>query len=77
MSSAWWAVDSNRKFSTWRSAVAVVLAAAMLPWSALAQNGSNSGFNVKKNVEIVLVNVVVRDKQGNVVKGLTLSLIHI
>ena len=46
-----------------------MLVTAMLPWSALAQD--NSGFNVKKNVEIVLVNVVVRDKQGNVVKGLT------
>jgi VWFA-related protein len=46
-----------------------MLVTAMLPWSALAQD--NSGFNLKKNVEIVLVNVVVRDKQGNVVKGLT------
>ncbi|HUN89604.1 MAG TPA: VWA domain-containing protein [Terriglobales bacterium] len=53
----------------WRSVVAVVMAISMLPWSAPAQD--NSGFNVKKNVEIVLVNVVVRDKQGNVVKGLT------
>jgi len=41
----------------------------MLPRVSYAQE--NSGFQLKKNVEIVLVNVVVRDKSGNVVRGLT------
>ncbi|MGZ4786901.1 MAG: VWA domain-containing protein [Terriglobales bacterium] len=48
--------------------MALVLAAAILPCAVLAQD--QSGFSVKKNVEIVLVNVVVRDKQGNIVRGL-------
>ena len=51
-----------------RRVIATALAIAMLPVSALAQE--QSGFSVKKNVEIVLVNVVVRDKQGNIVRGL-------
>ena len=54
--------------SVGRTAMALVLAVAMLPWPALAQE--NSGYQVKKNVEIVLVNVVVRDKQGNIIRGL-------
>ena len=41
----------------------------MLPWAALAQD--DSGFQLKKNVEIVLVNVVVRDKSGKIVRGLS------
>jgi VWFA-related protein len=49
--------------------MAVVIALAMLPWTAAAQE--NSGYQVKKNVEIVLVNVVVRDKTGKIVRGLT------
>ena len=51
-----------------RRVVAAVLMLAMLPFSALAQE--QPGFSVKKNVEIVLVNVVVRDKSGNIVRGL-------
>jgi VWFA-related protein len=47
-----------------------MLSLAMLPWSVAAQNQDNSGFQLKRNVEIVLVNVVVRDKKGNIVRGL-------
>jgi len=50
--------------------MAVVLACAMAPWPVLAQDQDTSGYQFKKNVEIVLVNVVVRDKQGNIIRGL-------
>lgn len=58
--------------SIWQRGLALALACAMLPWSVVAQNQDqdNSGFQLKRNVEIVLVNVVVRDKQGNIVRGL-------
>jgi VWFA-related protein len=56
--------------SVWRGATALLLACAMLPWSAFAQSPDKSGFNLKRTVEIVLVNVVVRDKSGNIVRGL-------
>jgi VWFA-related protein len=49
--------------------MALVLCVAMLPCTAVAQE--NSGYQVKANVEIVLVNVVVRDKSGKIVRGLT------
>ncbi len=54
--------------SSWREIAATLLMLAMLPWNVAAQD--NSGFQLKKNVEIVLVNVVVRDKQGNIVRDL-------
>jgi VWFA-related protein len=60
----------NYSNSQWLRIVSAILCVAMLPLSALAQTQSGSGFSLKKNVEIVLVNVVVRDKQGNIVRGL-------
>jgi VWFA-related protein len=53
-----------------RNLIALVVAVAMLPWNALAQSQDASGFRVKRDVEIVLVNVVVRDRTGNIVRGL-------
>lgn len=51
-------------------AFAAVIALALLPWAVATQAQDNSGFQLKKNVEIVLVNVVVRDKSGNIIRGL-------
>ena len=61
-----WSVDIVRR------ALALMLAVAMLPASGWAQvqGDASSGFKLKHDVEIVLVNVVVRDKSGNVVRGL-------
>src|ERR1700748_90111 len=63
----------RERSNSWsRRFVALLLSLSVLPWSMVAQNGDqdNSGFNLKRNVEIVLVNVVVRDKQGNIIRGL-------
>jgi VWFA-related protein len=53
-------------------AVAAVLALAPL---TAQQTGSqnNTGYRISVNSELVLVNVVVRDKQGNFVRGLTMD----
>jgi VWFA-related protein len=53
-----------------RDVLALALAVAMLPWTGSAQSQDSSGFRLKRDVEIVLVNVVVRDKSGNIVRGL-------
>src|SRR3954469_11935272 len=62
----------GRLSNSWMNRLlAVALAVAMLPSSIGAQSqGDASGFRLKRDVEIVLVNVVVRDKSGNIIRGL-------
>jgi VWFA-related protein len=54
--------------SIWQRAIAAGAALVLLSGYAFGQE--TSGYRVKKDVEIVLVNVVVRDKTGNTVRGL-------
>jgi VWFA-related protein len=54
-----------------RSALALMLSLTLLPWYAFAQTqDSGTTFRLKKDVEVVLVNVVARDKSGNIVRNL-------
>jgi VWFA-related protein len=52
---------------------APTLAAPPSSTAQIAKDAASQGYTMRVNSEIVLTNVVVRDKQGNVVKGLTQS----
>ena len=53
----------------WAMAISPLMSAAQQSQPAASQN--NNGYRISVNSELVLVNVVVRDKQGNFVRGLT------
>ena len=63
-------------FGSMKQVFASLLMAALLPWPAVAQTQQpstqteGSSYKIKVTTEIVLVNVVARDKQGNFVKDL-------
>src|SRR4051794_17292685 len=63
----WQHTWSPRRFPRW------VLAAVLVLWAAApsAQTPSPSRPVFRTETELVLVNIVVRDKSGNVVRGLT------
>src|SRR5437899_4073681 len=58
-----------------KQTIAAALAAMLLapPVPVLAQKASTDEFRIKVNAEVVLVNVVVRDKDGKPVSGLKQS----
>src|SRR5665213_616609 len=68
-------MTGNRIATTMRPALAAVLAAMMAGTPMVAQQqGANGTFTLKVQSDIVLTNVVVRDKKtGEVVKGLKAS----
>ena len=63
-------------FDSMKQFFATLLALALMPWPANAQaqqsrvQAEGSNYKIKVSTEIVLVNVVARDKQGNFVKDL-------
>jgi len=63
--------DSRRNPSLLRRLTALLLAAGMLAAPVVEAQQSNPPYVVKREVEVVLVNVVVRDKSGGLVRGLT------
>src|SRR5438477_9597852 len=63
-------------FDSMKPIFATLLIAALMPWRAVGQaqqpsvQTQGSSYKIKVSTEIVLVNVVARDKQGNFVKNL-------
>src|SRR4051812_17653504 len=63
-------------FGLMKQVFASLLMAALLPWPAVAQTQQpssqteGSGYKIKVTTEIVLINAVARDKQGNFIKDL-------
>ena len=66
--------SSSQSANFTQRAIALLAAAALFfaPLTA-QQTGGNTGYRISVNSELVLVNVVVKDKQGNFVRDLTLD----